>query len=103
MGAERRLSQRIGETGLRAGRSATADQRVEGIAILSQDFDRLAANEGEPQRTVRGLAVRAKARRCCGCCSGAGAFRRDRHPDVLPPTFLVFFRGAERILWKLRV
>ena len=46
MGAERRLSQRIGETGLRAGRSATADQRVEGIAILSQDFDRLAANEG---------------------------------------------------------
>lgn len=44
-----------------------------------------------------------KARRCCGCCSGAGAFRRDRHPDVLPPTFLVFFRGAERILWKLRV
>ena len=60
MGAERRLSQRIGETGLRAGRSATADQRVEGIAILSQDFDRLAANEGEPQRTVRGLAVRAK-------------------------------------------
>lgn len=46
MGAERRLSQRVGETGLCAGRSAAADQRVEGSAILSQDFDRLVADEG---------------------------------------------------------
>ena len=57
MGAERRLSQRIGETGLRAGRSAAAHQRIEGIAILSQDFDRLAANEG-------GAAAHGEGARC---------------------------------------